>query len=415
LASPDAAAAAVAPATTGRPLLASAGADATQGAPRPFQAAMQAAGDPNGDGLSGLSLPPDQVVTELTAATPLDLPAILSADRNPLLWTGGPDPGLMESTASPQHESGHSLPADGNGLPQLFDQAATAPTLQPAVAALMQPTSPGSFDTAHHAARTAALPIAMAARMPRPDTTTTTLNTLIDAESHAPVTDFPDTMPALTTDAEPALETDALNLRQAQRAIELPTTQADAQTAIRTLSAAAASGAEPAPAGFGQSTPAGIAQFDQLMQTSQFQNMRPLQPLADPDVFSHGLGHRLMLMSEDGVQSARLKLYPENLGALDVRIQIDDDMARVWFTAQHGQTREALEAAMPRLRDLFAEQGMQLVQADVETGRHDEHAAGMFEPGDDAELRRGDDDPDPLVGARPRTAWVSERALDVYV
>jgi flagellar hook-length control protein FliK len=124
-----------------------------------------------------------------------------------------------------------------------------------------------------------------------------------------------------------------------------------------------------------------------------------------------------MVMSEEGVQSARLRLHPENLGSLDVRIQVEDDSARVWFTVQHGQTREALEAALPRLRDLFAEQGMQLVQADVESGRQDERAANAVEQRDDERPGRGQAEPDPVVEAvaRMTTGLFGQRSLDIYV
>jgi flagellar hook-length control protein FliK len=112
------------------------------------------------------------------------------------------------------------------------------------------------------------------------------------------------------------------------------------------------------------STPA-LGAATALTDLPQMQSMRSLQPTADPELFSSSLSNRLMMMSQDGVQSARLKLHPENLGPLDVRIQVEEDGARVWFAAQHGQTREALEAAIPRLRELFADQGLQLVRADV--------------------------------------------------
>jgi flagellar hook-length control protein FliK len=153
-----------------------------------------------------------------------------------------------------------------------------------------------------------------------------------------------------------------------------------------------------------------------LTDLPQMSSTRGLQPNADPDLFSKGLSNRLMMMSQDGVQSARLKLHPEYLGPLDVRIRIEDDGAHVWFGAQHGQTREALEAAIPRLRELFADQGLQLVRADVSSGQSGEH-------GDDGSLNKAELD----AGLRNEgssemadamtalTARVSERLLDVYV
>ncbi|HHQ13406.1 MAG TPA: hypothetical protein ENK16_00105, partial [Chromatiales bacterium] len=96
---------------------------------------------------------------------------------------------------------------------------------------------------------------------------------------------------------------------------------------------------------------------------------RPLQPLGNTDAFARGLSEQISVMNNDGVQAARIKLHPEHLGPLEIRVQIKDDTAQVWFHAQHGQTRDALEQAMPRLRELFTDQGMQLLQSDVSGGQ----------------------------------------------
>ncbi len=102
----------------------------------------------------------------------------------------------------------------------------------------------------------------------------------------------------------------------------------------------------------------------------------PLQPLANQGAWAKGLGNRMLTMSEDGIQTARIKLYPEHLGPLEVRIQLDQDVAKVWFGTNHGQTREALESALPRLKEMFQEQGMNLVQADVDPRQQHSQANG---------------------------------------
>lgn len=160
----------------------------------------------------------------------------------------------------------------------------------------------------------------------------------------------------------------------------------------------------------------GPGALTELIELPQMQSMRPLQPAADPQLFSSGLGNRLMLMSRDGVQSARLKLHPENLGPLDVRIQVEDDGARVWFGAQHGQTREALEAAIPRLRELFADQGLQLVRADVTSGQERQQTAdGSVNRADPDSAVPTDAPTDRVDSFIPSLGQLSDRLLDVYV
>ncbi len=52
---------------------------------------------------------------------------------------------------------------------------------------------------------------------------------------------------------------------------------------------------------------------------------------------------------------------------MKIQIQMGaDSQANVHFVVQHGQTREMLEQAMPRLRDMLAGQGIQLGQTLVQ-------------------------------------------------
>lgn len=77
------------------------------------------------------------------------------------------------------------------------------------------------------------------------------------------------------------------------------------------------------------------------------------------------LGSRLTLMTEQGKQAASLRLSPEHLGPLEIRIAITEERASVWFGAAHADTRAAIEHALPRLREMFEAQGMSLADAGV--------------------------------------------------
>lgn len=77
------------------------------------------------------------------------------------------------------------------------------------------------------------------------------------------------------------------------------------------------------------------------------------------------LSTRLTLMAERGHHTASLRLSPEHLGPLEIRISVTDDQASVWFGAAHADTRAAIEQALPRLRELFASQGLSLADAGV--------------------------------------------------
>jgi flagellar hook-length control protein FliK len=77
------------------------------------------------------------------------------------------------------------------------------------------------------------------------------------------------------------------------------------------------------------------------------------------------LGSRVTMMTHKGEHTASLRLSPEHLGPLEIRIAMREDQASVWFGAAHADTRAAIEHALPRLRELFAAQGMSLADAGV--------------------------------------------------
>jgi len=104
------------------------------------------------------------------------------------------------------------------------------------------------------------------------------------------------------------------------------------------------------------------------------------------------LGQRLQLIANNQLQTAEIRLTPAELGPLRVQIAIDDGAANVTFQAQHAVTRDAIEQALPRLREMLAENGLTLSQANVgdqgvQHGRRDsadEAAGSSYRAGDSA-------------------------------
>jgi flagellar hook-length control protein FliK len=91
-------------------------------------------------------------------------------------------------------------------------------------------------------------------------------------------------------------------------------------------------------------------------------------PFGQPD-WDQALGERIQWLASQKVQGAQVKLNPANLGPMEVRIQVQNDQASIQFTSHHAVVREALEAALPRLRDMFEASGVQLVNVDVSSGQ----------------------------------------------
>jgi len=71
------------------------------------------------------------------------------------------------------------------------------------------------------------------------------------------------------------------------------------------------------------------------------------------------------LASSKQDQTAELHLNPPHLGPVDVVIKVSGDQATALFTSPHAAVREAIEQAMPRLRDTLADNGIMLGNATV--------------------------------------------------
>jgi flagellar hook-length control protein FliK len=80
------------------------------------------------------------------------------------------------------------------------------------------------------------------------------------------------------------------------------------------------------------------------------------------------LGNRLASMVRTGESSASLQLTPVDLGPLEVKVAVRDNQASVHFGATNAETRALLEASIPRLREMLASQGFQLMDSSVSHG-----------------------------------------------
>lgn len=83
---------------------------------------------------------------------------------------------------------------------------------------------------------------------------------------------------------------------------------------------------------------------------------------------------QVSIMVKGGLQQAEIKLNPAHLGPLEVRLNVSDDKANISFVTHHAPVRDAIDSAMPRLRDMLEEQGLSLVDVDVSTQSEQQQA-----------------------------------------
>ena len=88
-------------------------------------------------------------------------------------------------------------------------------------------------------------------------------------------------------------------------------------------------------------------------------------PMTHPR-WGQALGQRVVYMTNNQVQQAQITLNPDKLGPVQIKLHVDkDQQVHVVVTAQQGATREALENAMPRLKEMMQEAGVDLGSVNV--------------------------------------------------
>ena len=87
---------------------------------------------------------------------------------------------------------------------------------------------------------------------------------------------------------------------------------------------------------------------------------------------------KIIWMSTQKNQVAELHLNPPDLGPLNVVLKISDNQATALFTSPHGAVRDAVENALPKLRELLADNGITLGNATVSDQSPRDRAAERF-------------------------------------
>lgn len=137
-------------------------------------------------------------------------------------------------------------------------------------------------------------------------------------------------------------------------------------------------------------------------------------PVGQPG-WGTAVGERIQWMLGQQLQQAEVRLSPPHLGPLEIRISLQNDIANVHFAAAHAATREAIEAALPRLREMLGEANLNLGNVDVGS----QEAGGSWGGRQEEGTATGNPDGladvlDPMSGVLIRR-WSTDSLVDDYV
>ena len=96
-------------------------------------------------------------------------------------------------------------------------------------------------------------------------------------------------------------------------------------------------------------------------------NLEIETPVRDAQ-WSQAFAYRVQFMAQQGIQRAQVQLNPAELGPMEITVDVVDDVAQVQITAENAATREAVEQAVPRLREMMAQSGFGETGVDLSGG-----------------------------------------------
>lgn len=98
--------------------------------------------------------------------------------------------------------------------------------------------------------------------------------------------------------------------------------------------------------------------------------------------FSDAVKDKVMLMISQKLQQFDISLDPPELGNMQVRVNLQGEQASVNFIVQNQQAKEALDQNMHKLKEMLAEQGVDVGDANVDqqSQHSDSHESDIDEP-----------------------------------
>lgn len=155
------------------------------------------------------------------------------------------------------------------------------------------------------------------------------------------------------------------------------------------------------------------------IQAAPAHTVDKLTPAVGTPAWDQALGQKVVWMVAGEQQSASLTLNPPDLGPLQVVLSVTNSHASATFTAAQPEVRQALEAAMPKLRDMLGDAGIQLGQATVNSGSANQQGAPDQQASQTRRAFEGDNRNDnaaqPIRVGRVQPASSGQGLVDTFV
>ena len=136
---------------------------------------------------------------------------------------------------------------------------------------------------------------------------------------------------------------------------------------------------------------------------------------ADPKQFTTGISTHLRVLRSQGGGEVKINLHPAELGRMSITVVTEGADTRVAFVVETPQARQAVENALPRLRDMMDDAGLSLADSDVSEHRHSEDAHDQRDSKGGAAVTTATDVDTPVEAMSLSVSMDPSRLVDTYI
>ncbi|KIF51560.1 flagellar hook-length control protein FliK [Vibrio owensii] len=118
----------------------------------------------------------------------------------------------------------------------------------------------------------------------------------------------------------------------------------------------------------------GVTAQQQVRVDAAQQAQLPLQ--LTKELVNDQVAEKVQMMMSKNLKNLDIRLDPPELGRMQIRMTMNNDLANVHFTVANPQARDLIEQTLPRLREMLAQQGMQLADSSVQQQSSSQQQSG---------------------------------------
>ena len=135
----------------------------------------------------------------------------------------------------------------------------------------------------------------------------------------------------------------------------------------------------------------------------------------EPQQFATGVTTHVSVLKRLGGGQAKLNLHPAELGRMSISVSTEGNETRVAFVVETSQARQAVETALPRLRDMLEDAGLSLSDSDVSEQRDPQAGADERGPGSSRGGANSFDSEDVSATTVLSVTMDPDRLVDTYI